>query len=118
DARILRESGQAPLRRQVDLGGHEWTGRVDHYDDETGLVDEVDSAAHHTSPKDRARDRRRDAQLLAAGFPKVLRIPDEHVWYQPHLVHLAVRDARNDLREQLGAAEAAERLAWHPVRSA
>jgi very-short-patch-repair endonuclease len=113
---ILRERGQAPLRRQVDLGGHEWLGRVDYHDDAIGLVVEIDSVLHHTSPMDRARDEERDRRLLTAGFQRVLRIPEEDVWYHPHLVHEAVRDARRDLHHELGAAVAGYRRPLHPVR--
>jgi very-short-patch-repair endonuclease len=94
---ILVEGGQAPLRRQVDLGGHEWIGRVDFHDAALGLVVEVDSILHHTSPVDVAHDELRDQELLAAGFRKVVRVPEEHIWYQPHLALDAVRQARRDL---------------------
>lgn len=50
---IVRPFG-VHLRRQVDVGGAEWLGRVD-YLDELGIVYEVDSERHHQSPADRAR---------------------------------------------------------------
>jgi very-short-patch-repair endonuclease len=95
---VLAEGGQASLRRQVDLGGHEWIGRVDFYDATLGLVVEVDSLIHHGGPMERASDARRDGALLAVGVRKVLRVPEEHLWYHPHLVREAVRDARSELR--------------------
>ena len=94
---ILREACLPPLRRQVDLGGHEWNGRIDYVDLSIGLLVEVDSLLHHTSPMDVAADAARDEQLLASGFVKVRRIPEEWVWYQPWLVVQAVRDARSEL---------------------
>jgi very-short-patch-repair endonuclease len=96
--KILHEFGEPPLERQVDLGGHEWLGRVDFLDRSILLIVEVDSILHHTSPFDRARDAARDAELLGAGFRQVLRVPEEHVWYEPHLAASAVRDARRTLR--------------------
>ncbi|HEY2332318.1 MAG TPA: hypothetical protein VGH94_10390 [Acidimicrobiales bacterium] len=95
---LLAECGQAPLRRQVDLGGHEWLGRVDFFDDSIGLVVEVDSVLFHSSDVDRAHDVRRDAALIATGVREVLRVPEEHIWYQPHLAVEAIRDARRALR--------------------
>ncbi|MBW8826375.1 MAG: hypothetical protein JF603_08510 [Acidobacteria bacterium] len=94
---ILCEAGLRLLRRQVDLGGHEWIGRIDFVDLELGLLVEVDSILHHSSPMDVAADEKRDADLLAAGFRKVLRIPEEYVWYQPWLVAKAVREAFAEL---------------------
>ena len=101
--RILTDAGEAPLRRQVDLGGHDWIGRVDLYDDPYRSVYEVDSLLHHTSPVDRRRDAERDAALLAAGFLAVVRIPEEHVWWQPSRVLAAVRDTRRRLAPVLAA---------------
>jgi very-short-patch-repair endonuclease len=95
---ILREAGEPPLRRQVDLGGHEWLGRVDFYDDELLAVFEVDSILHHTSPMDQQRDRLRDEVMLANGIRAVSRIPEEHLWYRPHLAVDAVRSTRRRLR--------------------
>jgi len=81
--RLLRDAGQRPLERQVDLGGHEWLGRVDYLDRSALLLVEVDSELHHTSPEDVARDARRDAALLEAGFRAVLRISEESIWHRP-----------------------------------
>jgi very-short-patch-repair endonuclease len=96
--KILQEFGEPPLERQVDVGGHEWLGRVDFLDRSLLLIVEVDSVLHHTSPFDRARDAARDADLLRAGYRQVLRVPEEHIWYQPHLAASAVKDARRVLR--------------------
>ena len=95
---ILRNAGGAPMERQIDLGGHEWLGRVDFLDRRLLLIVEVDSILHHTSPMDRARDEARDKALLAAGYRKVLRVPEEHIWYEPWLAVEAVRTARRELR--------------------
>lgn len=92
---ILRSAGVAVPRRQVDLGGHSWIGRVDYYDDPIKVIYEIDSIAHHTSLTDRLHDARRDAAAIEAGFAEVVRIPEEHVWYDPPLVLSAVRRARS-----------------------
>jgi very-short-patch-repair endonuclease len=81
-------------RRQIDLGGHQWIGRVDYYDDPIKVIYEVDSKAHHTSLTDRLNDERRDREALAAGFNEVVRIPEEHVWYEPWKVASVVRRTR------------------------
>jgi very-short-patch-repair endonuclease len=91
---ILRHAGEAPLRRQVDVGGDTWLGRVDYVDDVHLFVVEIDSALHHTSVSDRRRDEARDAALLAAGYREVLRITDTDIWRRPWAVVEAVREAR------------------------
>ncbi len=96
-ARLLDEAGEAPLERQVDIGGHEWVGRVDFLDRALGLVVEVDSDLHHTSPMDRAHDRQRDAALLAAGWTAVLRISEDEIWRRPQEAVARVRAERRRL---------------------
>lgn len=99
--RILAEAGEPPLERQVDVGGHEWIGRVDFLDRDRRIVVEIDSALHHSSPLDRERDRRRDEALLAAGWSEVVRIPEDEIWRQPHLAVARIRDARRRARPAL-----------------
>jgi len=93
-ARLLAEAGEAPLQRQVDLGGHAWIGRVDFVDRRLGIVVEVDSDVHHTSPLDRAHDRRRDDRLRAAGWSAVVRVTEDEIWRRPAEAVARVRDAR------------------------
>lgn len=100
---ILRSAGDEVPRRQIDLGGHSWIGRVDYYDDPIDVIYEIDSIAHHTSLTDRLNDARRDAAALEAGFAEVVRIPEEHVWYDPPQVLSAVRDARHRHRHRRAA---------------
>ena len=92
--RILAAAGEAPLERQVDVGGHDWVGRVDFLDRRLRLVVEIDSALHHTSPLDRERDRQRDDALLRAGWLQVVRITDDEIWRDPAVAVGRVRDAR------------------------
>jgi very-short-patch-repair endonuclease len=96
---ILEQAHEPPLERQVDLGGHDWIGRVDYIDWAVLLVVEVDSEAHHTSVTDRALDRERDNRLKDAGFCDVLRVPSEDVWSYPERVLAAIRRARLELRQ-------------------
>ena len=95
--RILADAGEPALDRQVDVGGHEWIGRVDFVDRDSRLLVEIDSALHHTSKLDRERDRQRDQALLAAGWRAVVRLAEEQVWYRPSeavaIVHRARRAA-------------------------
>lgn len=95
---ILTHAGLYVPRRQIDLGGHSWIGRVDYYDDPIKVIFEIDSEAHHTSETDRANDRRRDAAALDAGYNEVVRITEEDVWYQPSNVLHAVRETRRKWR--------------------
>lgn len=91
--KLAKEAGVRQLRRQVDVGGHEWIGRVDFVDDLT-LLYEVDSILHHTTPGDVARDAARDRALKAAGFADVVRVPEEDIWYHPGRAVARVRAAR------------------------
>jgi very-short-patch-repair endonuclease len=92
---VMADAGITGLRRQVDVGGHSWIGRVDYVDDVTGGLIEIDSETHHSSPTDRAADAERDAAAIEAGFTYVLRIPTEDVYPRPHLVVAAVLAMRS-----------------------
>jgi very-short-patch-repair endonuclease len=91
---VLAAAGLHVPRLQVDLGGHAWIGRVDYYDDDIGVIYEIDSALHHLSLTDQRNDALRDEAARAAGFREVVRIREEDVWYDPPAVVRAVRDAR------------------------
>jgi hypothetical protein len=65
---LLKTEGMEEPRKQVDLGGDGWIGRVDCYFRQKVIV-ELDGRVAHISELDRARDRERDAELTAAGFP-------------------------------------------------
>lgn len=83
-------------RRQVDVGGDDWIGRVDLLVVGTRLIVEVDSYRFHSSKLDRERDARRDAGLRAAGYDLV-RVTEEEAWHRPsevtRKVRLALRQA-------------------------
>ena len=95
---VLAGAGEAPMVPQLDLGGHAWIGRVDYVDRALLLLVEVDSVTHHSSRADQLRDAARDAALLAAGYRKVIRIPEEWLWHEPWRVVEAIRAARRELR--------------------
>lgn len=97
---ILVRHGEPPMRRQVDVGGEEWTGRVDYVDPDLPLIVEVQSERHHTALVDRAADARRLAALRAAGF-HVIEVWDTQLWHEPASVVAAVRAARRELRARL-----------------
>ncbi len=94
---ILARHGEPRMRRQVDVGGEEWTGRVDFVDPELPLIIEVQSERHHGSLVDRAADARRIATLRAAGF-HVVELWDTQIWHDPESVVAAVRAARGEVR--------------------
>lgn len=100
---ILREGGEPGLIPQVNMGGHEWIGRVDFRDPVVDWVLwEIDSQLHHSSPLDVANDAARDEALRAVGLD-VERIPEEHVWYQPWRVLATVRRVRREARPAAAA---------------
>lgn len=101
-ARILASAGERPLERQIDLGGHEWIGRVDFLDRLLSIVFEVDSDAFHSTEVDKAQDRRRDAALEAAGIHEVVRIDETLVWRRPREMLFKVQDARLRWSRALG----------------
>ncbi|MGH9166310.1 MAG: endonuclease domain-containing protein [Acidimicrobiia bacterium] len=92
-ARILEEAGEEPMRRQVDVGGEAWVGRVDFADPSLPLLVEINSERYHSALLDRQADQARYEALRAAGFT-VLVFWDTEVWHEPHRVVLEVRRAR------------------------
>lgn len=108
--KLARAAGVPALRRQVDVGGHEWLGRVD-FADEIPLLYEVDSILHHTSPGDVARDEARDRAMRAAGFREVVRIPEEDIWYHPDRAVARIQEAR---RRNLDVKPARNVRVLHP----
>lgn len=102
-ARILADAGLPEMRRQVDLGGERWCGRVDFVAVDLPLVAEVDSETYHSALSSRADDTVREAALTDAGF-KVVRITDQEVWHNPRVIVDRVRAARHLLLRQRRAA--------------
>ena len=90
--RILSGAGLPEPRRQVDLGGDAWVGRVDFLYTEQRLVLEVDGAWCHEGPLEVRRDKHRTAALVAAGF-RVLPLAEDLVRNSPDEVARLVRDA-------------------------
>jgi very-short-patch-repair endonuclease len=93
---ILGRAGLLKMRRQVDVGGEKWLGRVDFVDEELPLVVQVDSERYHSALIDRQTDQRQTAELEGAGFT-VLRFTDFQVWYRADEVVAGIRKRRADL---------------------
>lgn len=91
---IFEQAGERPMRRQVNVGGDEWIGRIDFSDDPPWVLLEVDSRTYHSSLTDAEADARRDAALRAAGFLEIVRVGEDDVWHQPERVLSLVRAAR------------------------
>lgn len=91
---ILRRAGEPTMRRQVDVGGDRWVGRVDFADPDRPLLVEVQSEMYHSALVDRQHDERRLADLRAAGF-QVVEVTDVQIWHRPEEVVTAVRRARH-----------------------
>ncbi len=91
--RVLRRAGLPQPRRQVDLGGEGWAGRVDFVFDDVSLVIEVNGDWHHSGVVDVRRDQERAARLAAAGF-RVLPLHEQLVRKDPDEVARLVRAAR------------------------
>ncbi len=94
--RIMIRAGITTLRRQVNLGGEAFVGRVDFLDAEVPLVVEIQSERYHAALTDRAHDAARRAALEAAGFV-VVEIWDFEIFHQPWVVVKRVEEARRRL---------------------
>jgi very-short-patch-repair endonuclease/predicted transcriptional regulator of viral defense system len=76
--RLVLRARIDPPEVNVFVAGHE----VDFYWPAERLAAEVDGFAFHASPRAFARDRRRDADLAAAGL-RVMRIPSQQITDEP-----------------------------------
>jgi len=95
---ILRDAGEAPFERQVDLGDDDgWIGRVDFVDRSLRIIVEVQSDLFHSGRVDRARDDIRISRFRRAGWT-VLEIREFDIWHRPDRVLTMVRDARRAAR--------------------
>jgi very-short-patch-repair endonuclease len=94
---ILANAGEAPLRRQVEVGGAAWVGRVDFADAELPVVVEVQSERFHGSLADRRHDAARRRALEDAGF-LVGEVAEQQVWHRPDEVVDLVRVLRRRAR--------------------
>ena len=98
---IARDHDLPRMRRQVELGGREWLGRVDFLAADMPLVVFVDGERWHSSVLDRAADARQQSELEAAGFV-VVRIPEWDVWHDVPSVVSAVRHGWHAARRRAG----------------
>ena len=92
-AEVLKRNGLPTMRKQVDLGGQDWCGRVDFVATDRPLLIEVDSEKYHTALSDVAADAAREASLREAGFV-VGRVTDEQVFHRPGEVVALIRSLR------------------------
>lgn len=89
--RLLRSAGLPEPRRQVDVGGETWIGRVDFLYGDERLIVEV-NGPHHEHPMQVRHDQRRTAALVAAGF-RVLPLSEDLIRRRPDEVPRLVRQA-------------------------
>ena len=75
----LADQAGIKLRRQIDLGGETWDGRVDFVEEDVRLVVEVQSERYHSALCDQRADEIRRAALEADGFG-VLELWDSDIW--------------------------------------
>jgi hypothetical protein len=89
---VLRRGGLPEPVRQLDVGGEHWIGRVDAAYPEAKLIIEFDGRRHWQVLLEAQADRKRDAELVAAGW-RVLRITWEMLTTDPEGVVRLVRQA-------------------------
>jgi very-short-patch-repair endonuclease len=92
-----------PFRRQVNLGGEEWIGRVDFLHARCPLVVEVLSQEFHAALFDQAADERRFELLDEAGFT-VVPVWDHELWGDARAAMRRVEVAEADLLARQRAA--------------
>ncbi len=99
ESRVRQLLGRAgiEMRRQVDVGGAHWDGRIDFRDAQVPLILEVQSEIHHASLTDEQRDRQRHAQYDTDGF-EVLAVWENDVWTRGDQVIAQVEEARRHAR--------------------
>jgi very-short-patch-repair endonuclease len=97
-AQLGRQAGIG-LRRQVNLGGESWDGRVDFIEDVVRLVVEVQSERYHSALCDRRADEIRRAALEADGFG-VLELWDSDVWTRSAFAVSRLREAVRDAKHR------------------
>jgi very-short-patch-repair endonuclease len=93
---VIAQHGGEPMRRQVDVGGAGWSGRVDFRDAHRPLVVEIFSRRYHASLSDIAHDEERLAELRNAGFVVIV-FWDEQLFAHGHDVSAVVRRVRDAL---------------------
>jgi very-short-patch-repair endonuclease len=93
---LAERDGIGPFRRQVDLGGEVWIGRVDFLDERCPLVVEVLSHEYHSALSDQATDDRRFEALKKAGF-EVEGIWDHEIRGNPHPAMARIKAAERRL---------------------
>jgi very-short-patch-repair endonuclease len=98
---IMRDHDLPRMRRQVDLGGREWLGRVDFLAVDGPLIVFVDGEHWHSSVLDRAADARQQAELELAGFV-VVRISEYEVWHDVPAAVARIRAAWRHARHRAG----------------
>jgi very-short-patch-repair endonuclease len=76
---LAARHGLGRFRRQVNIGGEVWIGRVDFLSERCPLVVEVQSTEFHEALCDETADERRFAALRAAGFTPVA-VWDHEIW--------------------------------------
>lgn len=90
---VLAEAGADPMEPQVVVGGDRPIGRTDFRDPDLPMVAEINSLTFHSTPSDRDADRRRYAQLVAAGFAVAV-VWEDDLWSNRSDVLRVVADAR------------------------
>ena len=90
---LLERAGEPIPRRQVDVGGEKWIGRVDYRDDDSPVIWEIDGRTHHQQLLDAERDAKRRVELSAAGLIPV-EFKRHQIKNQPEWVVGIVRQMR------------------------
>lgn len=94
---VFRDGGLPVPSFEVDVGSSDWIGRVDALWRDERVIVELDSRKHHTSLLARDADRRRDNELMAAGW-RVIRVTWEDLQHRPAEVVRWIRQALDAAR--------------------
>jgi very-short-patch-repair endonuclease len=91
-AALAERYGLGPFRRQINLGGEAWIGRVDFLHHRRPLVVEVLSELYHAALLDQEADERRFAMLREVGY-EVEPVWDHELWGNPRPAMERIRAA-------------------------
>jgi very-short-patch-repair endonuclease len=94
---LLQRADLPSVRRQVEIGGDRWLGRVDFRLGDSPLVIEVQSDTYHWSLVSTDDDGRRTDAMKKAGFV-VVQVWESTIWNRPDAAIAAIDTAWRELR--------------------
>lgn len=101
ESRVLQILGEAGvrMRRQVNVGGEQWSGRIDFVDEAAPFILEVQSELYHLALSDERHDAERHERYRQDGF-EVAAVWEVDVWARPDHLLKVVSAGRQRARQK------------------